>query len=86
VLSLTPLANLGMAVGRPIVGYFSDSIGRVNVAWCNFSVRDLLLLHMDVYIHYGPVAGVRCLRWDCMWHLLGGALSISLVGSARRTN
>jgi MFS family permease len=26
------LANLGMAAGRPIVGYFSDLIGTVNVA------------------------------------------------------
>ena len=26
------LANLGIAVGRPVVGYFSDSLGKMNTA------------------------------------------------------
>lgn len=81
------LANLGMAAGRPIVGYFSDLIGTVNVAsGATFSVQDLLLLDMDVCIYLRRTAGIHCPSWDHMWYLSSGTLSIPHVGSARRTN
>jgi len=47
---------------------------------------EVLLLDMDVCIYLRRTAGVHCPRWDHMWRLSSGTLSIPPVGSARRTN
>ncbi|EAU33983.1 predicted protein [Aspergillus terreus NIH2624] len=74
---ISGLFNLGQAVGRPCIGYFSDSVGRVNIAgiatflagliclavWANANSYGLLVFFAISKDLWQEISGQRLRRW-----------------------
>jgi MFS family permease len=67
------MVNLGMAVGRPIVGYYSDSVGGINMAAEASFFGSLVCFFVWMFAKsYGVLV---------LAALLGKSLSLSITGS-----
>ncbi|KAL4733737.1 monocarboxylate transporter [Aspergillus similis] len=48
---ISALFNLGQGIGRPLIGYFSDSVGRINIAGVTTSLAGVICLAVWVNAH-----------------------------------
>lgn len=78
--------NLGLAIGRPIIGYCSDSFGRLNVAGAMTAFCGILCLTLWVPAHsYGLLTTFALLAGTCCGIFWGTVVAITaeVVGLQR---
>jgi MFS family permease len=83
------LLSLGLGLGRPVVGYYSDRVGRINMALCMTMLCGILCLTLWILARsyagllvFAATAGVMSgTFWSCVNPILAEVVGISQAGS-----
>ncbi|KAK3307446.1 major facilitator superfamily domain-containing protein [Chaetomium strumarium] len=83
------LLSLGLGLGRPVVGYYSDRVGRINMALCMTMLCGILCLTLWILarsyaglLAFAAIAGVMSgTFWSTVNPILAEVVGISQAGS-----